>query len=247
MKNYSTYVGRILDRRYKLLDFCGSGASGAVFRAYDAQERREVAIKLFGADEDAGNANLSFMTEARAIAALSEEHTVRLYDTGVEGNECYLVMEYVDGTTLREYLNGRKARGQKVPCSEILSCARQILQALSAAHAKEIVHRDIKPQNVILTKTGILKVTDFGVAKFAGYDAFDGDRYAIGTECFTVLSHFNYIGIVATTSISYGSHLIYVYTELCPHKSFTLKPINHTKGSLSIFFAKLVQIKNIIL
>ncbi len=181
MKNYSTYVGRILDRRYKLLDFCGSGASGAVFRAYDAQERREVAIKLFGADDDMGSANLSFMTEARAIAALAEEHIVRLHDTGVEGSECYLVMEYVDGTTLREYLNSRKSRGQKVPCSEILSCARQILLALSAAHAKEIVHRDIKPQNVILTKTGILKVTDFGVAKFAGYDAFDGDRYAIGT------------------------------------------------------------------
>ncbi len=181
MKNYVSYVGRILDRRYKLLDFCGSGASGAVFRAYDVQERREVAIKVFGSDDEGNSNNLSFMTEARAISALSEEHVVKLYDTGVEGNECYLVMEYVDGTTLRDYLNSRKERGQKAAYSEILSCARQILLALSAAHEKEIVHRDIKPQNVILTKTGILKVTDFGVAKFAGYDAFDGDRYAIGT------------------------------------------------------------------
>ena len=181
MRDFRLDIGRLLDGRYKLLDLLGSGASGAVFRAYDTETGIQVSVKLFDGGDDGEQNHLSFLTEAEAVSALSHENIVRLYRAGAEGNDRYLVMEYIDGTTLREYMDNRHARMMKIPTGEIISCARQVLQALSAAHKKQIVHRDVKPQNIILTKTGKLKVMDFGIAKLPGGDAFDGDRHAVGT------------------------------------------------------------------
>lgn len=181
MRDFKQDVGRILDGRYKLLDFLGSGASGAVFRAYDSETGGEVAIKLFDTTGAQNEENLSFMTEAKAIAALSHENIVRLYGAGAVENLRYLVMEYVDGTTLRDFMKNHAARRTRIPTGEIISCARQILTALSHAHAAGIIHRDVKPQNIIVTKTGKIKVMDFGIAKLPEADVFDGDHHAVGT------------------------------------------------------------------
>ncbi len=181
MRDFKQDVGRILDGRYKLLDFLGSGASGAVFRAYDSETGSEVAVKLFDTAGAEKEENLSFMTEAKAISALSHENIVRLYGAGAVENMRYLVMEYVDGTTLRDFMRNHLSRRTRIPTNEIISCARQILTALSHAHAAGIVHRDIKPQNIIVTKTGRIKVMDFGIAKLPEADAFESDRHAVGT------------------------------------------------------------------
>ena len=182
MRLYEKEVGRLLDGRYKLLDLLGSGASGAVFRAYDILKNRQVSIKLYdtGADGESGERNRNFLTEARAIAALSSDHIVKLYDAGVTEQDYYLSMEFIDGTTLREYLDRRLEKSGFIPTEEILSCARQVLTALKAAHREKIVHRDIKPQNIIVTKTGKIKVMDFGIAQLPGNDT-GGDGTAVGT------------------------------------------------------------------
>ena len=179
MRDFSLEIGRVIDRRYKLLSLSGAGASGAVFRAYDSKKETVVAIKLFEEMLSDGEA-LDFLTEARAVLALQSEYIVKLFDAGVENGERYLAMEYVDGCTLREYMDRRKARGEKLPLSELLTSARQLASALSEAHQKGIVHRDIKPQNIIVTKTGKLKLMDFGIAQLASEDPYEV-RKAVGT------------------------------------------------------------------
>lgn len=179
MRDFTLEIGRVIDKRYKLLSLSGVGASGAVFRAYDSKKETVVAMKLFD-EAVADGEELGFLTEARAIASLQSEYIVKLFDAGVENGERYLVMEYVDGCTLREYMDRRRARGEKMPFSELLTSARQLASALSEAHKKGTVHRDIKPQNIIVTKTGKLKLMDFGIAQLSGDDPYTVRR-AVGT------------------------------------------------------------------
>ena len=164
MRNFQDEIGRIVDGRYKLLDLLGSGSAGAVFRAYDTKLQRQVAVKLFDTTEGGREHNISFMTEAKAVSSLVHENIVRLYDAGAEERDRYLVMEYTDGTTLRSYIDHRRLRGQRIPQGEILNCAKQVLLGLSEAHKHRIVHRDVKPQNIIVMKTGKIRVMDFGIA-----------------------------------------------------------------------------------
>lgn len=181
MRNFQDEIGRIVDGRYKLLDLLGSGSAGAVFRAYDTKMQRQVAVKLFDTTESVREHNISFMTEAKAVSNLIHDNIVRLYDAGAEERDRYLVMEYTDGTTLRSYIDHRRLRGQKIPQGEILNCAKQVLLGLAEAHKRRIVHRDVKPQNVIVMKTGKIRVMDFGIALLPGKDAFEGENHAVGT------------------------------------------------------------------
>ena len=181
MRNFQDEIGRIVDGRYKLLDLLGSGSAGAVFRAYDTKLQRQVAVKLFDTTEGGREHNISFMTEAKAVSSLVHENIVRLYDAGAEERDRYLVMEYTDGTTLRSYIDHRRLRGQRIPQGEILNCAKQVLLGLSEAHKHRIVHRDVKPQNIIVMKTGKIRVMDFGIALLPGKDVFEGESHAVGT------------------------------------------------------------------
>ncbi|MDQ7028871.1 MAG: protein kinase [Ardenticatenia bacterium] len=152
----------VLDRRYRLTERIGEGGMAEVYRGIDLRLGREVAVKVLR-PQYAGDQKFleRFLQEARAMASFSHPNIVNVYDVGREGRRYYIVMEYVPGTDLRRFL---QQRGQ-LPVREALEIARQIAAGVGAAHRKGIVHRDIKPGNVLITPTGEAKVADFGIAR----------------------------------------------------------------------------------
>ena len=157
--------GTTIAGHYTVTGLLGSGGSAGVYRARDTLLNRTVAIKVIGAT--AGGVR-NFMTEARAAAVLSHPNIVGVYDVLDLAGEKYVVMEYVCGITLREYIDHHGHLSVK----ESVNCAHQVLHALHAAHSRGIVHRDIKPGNILITTEGRIKVTDFGIARLADRDAF---------------------------------------------------------------------------
>ncbi len=155
-------IGRILDNRYEIIEEIGSGGMAQVYKARCALLNRFVAIKVlrpeFARDDDF---LARFKTEAQAAAALSYQNIVSIYDVGREDDIEYIVMEYVEGITLKEYIK----RNKLLSWQETVDFAVQICRALKCAHKNGIIHRDIKPQNIILTPESVLKVTDFGIAR----------------------------------------------------------------------------------
>lgn len=173
-----SYVGKLLDGRYRVVGRAGAGGSARVYRAEDVLMHRSVAMKILDEDETEYCLNSrSFETEVKAISLLSHQNIVTVYDVSMQGSVKYIVMELVDGITLREYLDFHK----KLPLAEAVSCARQILLALREAHGKGIVHRDIKPQNVMLLQSGQIKVADFGIARLPDRDNFQMSDRSVGT------------------------------------------------------------------
>jgi diguanylate cyclase (GGDEF)-like protein len=171
---------------YEVLAAIGAGATGTVYHAFDGRLRRDVALKVLGA-EGFRQADVfrRFELEARTLAALDHPHIVRVFDLGAtpEG-EPFLVLELLEGRTLREHLQGRA-----LPQREALQIVGQLLRALAAAHDKGIVHRDLKPENLFITKDGTVKVLDFGLAKVVG--PLVGDH--AGTEAGVVLGTVGYL------------------------------------------------------
>lgn len=177
MNDYSNFIGKVLDKRYKILELVGVGGMACVLRAQDLVMNRTVAIKILN-DEYNGNeqAEHRFIDESKAVAMLSHKNIVSIYDVAIYPDIKYIVMEYLDGITLREYLDNKGALPWKEACIYIL----QVLRALEHAHSKGVIHRDIKPQNIILQKNGEIKVMDFGIAKIPTSAAVSGDK-AVGT------------------------------------------------------------------
>ena len=151
-----------------------------VYRAYDTIDDRMVAIKILK-DEFSGNSDFlrRFRNESKAIAVLSHPNIVKVYDVSFGDRIQYIVMEYVDGITLKQYLDQHKETA--VPWKEALHFTTQILWALQHAHEKGIVHRDIKPQNIMLLQDGTIKVMDFGIARFARSETRTMTDKAIGS------------------------------------------------------------------
>ncbi len=158
------YVGKKLDGRYEIRELIGIGGMANVYRCYDTIDDREVAIKILK-DEFLNNEEFirRFKNESKAIAVLSHPNIVKVYDVSFGDMIQYIVMEYIDGITLKEYINQQKILTWK----ETVHLVTQILAALSHAHSKGVVHRDIKPQNMMLLSDGTIKVTDFGIARFS--------------------------------------------------------------------------------
>ncbi|MCM2268748.1 MAG: serine/threonine protein kinase [Thermoanaerobaculia bacterium] len=154
--------------RYRITGELGRGAMGAVYRGVDPKLDRTVAIKMISSSmaggDDRDEILARFEREARVSARLQHPNVVAVYDVGAEGDELYLVMELIDGDTLSH----RLARGQFPSVPEGLEMIAQAADALAAAHEAGIIHRDIKPGNLLITKSGRVKVTDFGVAKAVG-------------------------------------------------------------------------------
>ncbi len=177
MNDYSKFIGKILDKRYKILELVGIGGMACVLRAQDLVMNRTVAIKILN-DEYNGNeqAETRFIDESKAVAMLSHKNIVSIYDVAIYPDIKYIVMEYLDGITLREYLDNKGALPWNEACIYIL----KVLRALEHAHSKDVIHRDIKPQNIILQKDGEIKVMDFGIAKIPTSAAMSGDK-AVGT------------------------------------------------------------------
>lgn len=155
------YVGKRLDGRYEIKEVIGVGGMAYVYKAYDSIDDRTVAVKILR-DEYLANEEFTrrFKNESKAIAILSHPNIVKVYDVSFGERLQYIVMEYIDGITLKEYIEQQ----QDIKWKEAVHFTVQILRALQHAHDKGIVHRDIKPQNIMLLPDGTIKVTDFGIA-----------------------------------------------------------------------------------
>jgi serine/threonine protein kinase/beta-lactam-binding protein with PASTA domain len=154
--------GQVLDNRYELIEKIGGGGMAVVYKARCKLLDRFVAVKIlrpeFTNDEEFVK---RFRIEAQSAARLSHPNIVSIYDVGHEGNTHYIVMEYIDGITLKEYIS----REGFLKWKQAVNIAIQICSAIEQAHRNHIVHRDIKPHNILITKDGIAKVTDFGIAR----------------------------------------------------------------------------------
>ena len=176
---FDSLVGQVIDKRYKILSVIGEGGMSIVFKARDLTTDRNVAVKVLNeANDPDGQAVKRFLNESRAISMLSHENIVKIYDVSVSRELKYIVMEHVDGDTLKGYMD---KRGKKLPFEEALDFAEQILSALEHAHSKKVIHRDIKPHNIMVLKNGFIKVTDFGIAKTPNSDTISMNDKALGT------------------------------------------------------------------
>lgn len=156
-------IGKKLDGRYELLELIGVGGMADIYKAKDITEDRIVAVKILKT-EFVGSEDFirRFRNESKAIALLSHQNIVKIYDVGFTDKLQFIVMEYIDGITLTEYISKEGVLKWK----DVVHFTMQILKALQHAHDRGIVHRDIKPQNVMLLNDGTIKVMDFGIARF---------------------------------------------------------------------------------
>ncbi|MGN0365368.1 MAG: Stk1 family PASTA domain-containing Ser/Thr kinase [Suilimivivens sp.] len=201
-------IGMIIGDRYEILEKIGTGGMSDVYKAKDHKLNRMVAVKVLK-QEFSENANFvsKFRIEAQAAAGLMHPNIVNVYDVGEENGIYYIVMELVEGITLKKYIE-KKAR---LSVKEAISIAIQVSMGIEAAHNNHIIHRDIKPQNIIISKEGKVKVTDFGIAKAAtsntitsnvmgsvhytspeqargGYSDAKSDIYSLGVTMFEMLT-----------------------------------------------------------
>src|SRR4030081_3038425 len=174
----STLLGTTLNGRYRLEARIGAGGMSTVYRALDETLQRQVAIKLLNRAVSPDSAQLErFRREARAVAQLSHPHVVGVIDAGEDEGRPYIVFEYVEGETLKE----RIRRHGRLEIAEAVAYAIEIARALGAAHARHIVHRDVKPQNVLIDEEGSAKVTDFGIARTLDEEGLTADGRVLGT------------------------------------------------------------------
>lgn len=201
-------IGMMIGDRYEILEKVGTGGMSDVYKAKDHKLNRPVAVKVLK-QEFSENSNFvsKFQTEAQAAAGLMHPNIVNVYDVGEENGIHYIVMELVEGITLKKYIE-KKAR---LSYKEAVSIAIQVSMGIEAAHNNHIIHRDIKPQNIIISKDGKVKVTDFGIAKAAtsntitsnvmgsvhytspeqargGYSDEKSDIYSLGITMFEMLT-----------------------------------------------------------
>ena len=160
-------IGMLIADRYEILEKVGTGGMADVYKSKDHTLNRYVAVKVLK-QEFSENANFvsKFRVEAQAAAGLMHPNIVNVYDVGEEKGIYYIVMELVDGITLKNYIGKKGNLGYK----EAVTIALQVSMGLEAAHRNHIIHRDIKPQNIIISREGKVKVTDFGIAKAATSD-----------------------------------------------------------------------------
>lgn len=180
--NSDNLTGKTIGNRYDVLEKIGTGGMATVYKAKDTLLNRFVAVKVLRDSlEDEKGVVANFVKEAQASASLVHNNIVSVYDVGEEDGINYMVMEYVDGITLKEYIKTRGA----LPWQEACDFAIQIGQGINEAHSINLIHRDIKPQNILMTRDKILKVTDFGIAK-----AVAGETTVVGGN---VLGSVHYI------------------------------------------------------
>ncbi len=171
--------------KYQLLQPLGRGGVAQVYKAYHPQLDRYVAIKMLRSDLIEEEEFLArFRREARAVAALRHPNIVQVYDFDAQDDQYYMVMELLEGDTLRTVLNSYRTAGQKIPTGHMLRILFDILSGLDYAHREGIIHRDIKPTNIMLTKGGQAVLTDFGIAQIVG-----GTQYTVSGALMGTLSY----------------------------------------------------------
>ncbi len=178
MDQYNNYIGLTLDGRYTIKRLVGFGGMAMVFEADDTFRKTVVALKILKEEFASDEVSVQrFINESKAVLMLSHANIVKIFDVSVKGEHKYIVMEYIDGITLKSYMERKGALSVK----ETISYTIQILRALEHAHIGGVIHRDIKPQNIMLLKNGQIKVTDFGIAKLPDAKTLTATDKAIGT------------------------------------------------------------------
>lgn len=171
-------VGKMLAGRYEILEEVGKGGMANVYKARCHFLNRDVAVKVLKEElRDDKEFVHRFNTEAQAAARISNPHVVSIFDVGFEGGLYYIVMEFAEGNTLKEYIAEKKVLHWR----QAADFAAQICEGLEAAHKKSVIHRDIKPQNIIMTKGNVLKITDFGIARATSQATTTTANSTIGT------------------------------------------------------------------
>ena len=170
-------LGKVLSNRYKILEKVGAGGMALVYKAKDMLLGRLVAVKVLR-EQYAGDREFveRFRREAQAAASLSHANVVNIYDVGQEDDVYFIVMEYVEGRNLKDII-----RRQSIPLGTAVHIAQQVAMALEHAHRHHLVHRDIKPHNIIITEDNQVKVTDFGIALAASYSELTQTGFVMGT------------------------------------------------------------------
>ena len=171
--------------KYRILEPLGRGGMAQVYKAYHPQLDRYVAIKILRSDLVEEVEFLArFRREARAVAALRNPHIVQIYDFDVQDDLYYMVMELLEGDTLKAYLNAMRVRSERLPVGETVRIFSDVLDGLSYAHGEGIIHRDLKPANIMLTRHGRAVLTDFGIAQIVG-----GTQYTVSGALMGTLSY----------------------------------------------------------
>lgn len=175
---YDKYIGQVFDKRYRIIKIIGAGGMAVVFEAFDTVLHRTIAIKMLKEDTMSDAVAVKrFVNESKAISMVSHPNIVKIYDLSVKDDCKYITMERIYGITLKKHMNKKGALSLK----ETLSYSEQILRALEHAHSMGIIHRDIKPQNIMLLENGRVKVADFGIAKLPNAETITMTDQAIGT------------------------------------------------------------------
>jgi serine/threonine protein kinase len=171
--------------KYRILEPLGRGGMAQVYKAYHPQLDRYVAIKVLRSDlVEEAEFLARFRREARAVAALRHPHIVQIYDFDAHDDLYYMVMELLEGDTLKAYLNAMRVLGEHMPLGETVRIFSDVLDGLSYAHGEGVIHRDLKPANIMLTKRGQAVLTDFGIAQIVG-----GTQYTVSGALMGTLSY----------------------------------------------------------
>lgn len=187
--------------RYQLVEEIGRGGMAVVYRAIDTSLKREVAVKLLHPHlASHGESRTRFYREAQAVARLKHESVLEIYDySGDDGDDVYIVMELIEGTTLRRLLDEKK--GEPLSSEAAALLIRPVLSALSHAHANGLIHRDVKPENILIGPDGEIKLSDFGIAHIAGLSEMTVTGQILGSPAYMSPEHVELIELDARADI----------------------------------------------
>src|SRR6266849_2383773 len=215
----SAGVERVL--HYDVQTKLGEGGMGVVYRALDQKLNRLVALKFLPPQIDRSDADLQrFLQEANALSALNHPHIATIYAVETTGEQHFLVLEYLPGGTLKAKLQQTYSSGAVLSIEDVLKYARQTAEGLAHAHARGIVHRDVKTSNLMLTKEGDVKITDFGVAKLSGSSLATVPGSLMGTIAYMSPEQVLGMGVdVRTDQFSFGVVLFELITGRLPFEA----------------------------
>ena len=178
MDIWKKHINAVFDGRYQIIDTIGEGGMAVVYKATDLQTGETVALKMLKDNiSDNTQALRRFINESKAVAMMDHANIVKIHDVSVKTEHKFIVMEYIKGITLRDYMDKKI----KLSWQEASAFIVQILQALDHAHKRLVIHRDIKPQNIMIMEGGFIKVADFGIAKLPNAETVTMIDHAVGT------------------------------------------------------------------